>query len=408
MTGSAPPSNAARRAVLVCEEVPVAGTNGAGSYNLTVLRALRALGWRIDLLVTGRRVPERMPETDFGGRVDFLHARRVGPLLVPTSPGAVARSVHRFLKRVRPSGQGPAQGRQIAIGRFLSDAEVRAAGRRLAATPPDAVFADTIFRSGVLAAIPPEVRHRILIGHDVFHHRVASLRANGFEATPAVDRAMEERLYRQFTGVVSINASDDRTAREMAPGARHATVLPSAGGAKLAADGRPGAGHRLFYLGSLGAHNVDGLAWFLERVWPAIRRRLPDATLDVAGAIAERFPDPVEGVTFHGRVRDLETLASRCAVAVNPVRMGSGIKIKMVDYFGLGLTCVATPKAAEGFPQDPAPPFEVAGEDVFGDAVVTHLTDIDARVAMAGRVPAYLTLFSDAAAAERVSSLLAD
>ncbi len=200
-----------------------------------------------------------------------------------------ARS-HRLLKRVRPSGTGQTQHRQIAIGRFLSDREIRAAGRHLSAAPPDAVFADTIFRSGVLAATPPAVRHRILIGHDVFHHRVASLRANGFEATPGVDRAMEERLYRQFTGIVSINASDDRTAREMAPlrGTRRSCQAPAARssprtGARMRAN-------RLFYLGSLGAHNVDGLAWFLERVWPAIRLRLPDATLDVAGAIAERFP----------------------------------------------------------------------------------------------------------------------
>ena len=45
------------------------------------------------------------------------------------------------------------------------------------------------------------------------------------------------------------------------------------------------AGPRVAFTGALHTlPNRDGIGWFCEHVWPSIRARIPDATLDVVGA----------------------------------------------------------------------------------------------------------------------------
>lgn len=107
--------------------------------------------------------------------------------------------------------------------------------------------------------------------------------------------------------------------------------------------------------------NHLGALWLLDEVWPAVRRRLPDATLVLAGA---RPPDALlaragEDVQVTGYRESLAPCYEGADVFVAPVMAGGGLKFKVATALLYGLPVVATPIAAEGV-------IEEAGPEVFG------------------------------------------
>lgn len=115
-------------------------------------------------------------------------------------------------------------------------------------------------------------------------------------------------------------------------------------------DGRP----EFIFIGLLSiAHNHDGLMSFLEEGMPRLLELQPDAVLHVVGRgvseeLRARCVSFGEHVVLHGFVPDLdEVLESKCAL-VNPLRFGSGVKIKTLDALGRGIPVVASSFGAEG------------------------------------------------------------
>ncbi len=97
--------------------------------------------------------------------------------------------------------------------------------------------------------------------------------------------------------------------------------------------------------------NAAGLAFFRERVLPAVRKQRPQARLVVAGADA---PEPLAAriagpdVEFLGGVDDIREVLLRYAVFVAPILSGSGVRVKVLEAFACGIPVVATTLAAEG------------------------------------------------------------
>lgn len=396
-----------RLAVMICEELPRPGENGPGSYNLTILRALAALGYHLHIVVTGLNVGGRASPAQIDCTLQFLHARRVGPWLVPTSLGAAAR----FIKKVLKAGprKAGANGSKVAwIGRFLSDAETRAIAGKLPQGRIDAVFIDTIFRSAALQSVVAGTK--ALVAHDVFYQRSASFRANGFTPKPAVDAKLEGQKLQSFDAIIAINDRDHSELAELAPSSRVCTILPVVGDAGACTSAKSDARrdpHKMFYLGSRAYHNVDGIRWFLSHVWPLVQNHIPDASIEIVGGVCAEVPPGLNNVTLHGRVEQLDEIADRCSFAVNPVLMGSGIKIKMVEYFCLGLGCITTANGAAGFPEEGSLPYTVAdGVEAFAQTIVAMMQNPAEPKALRDATQAYTRHFSHEAAVAKMHALL--
>lgn len=108
------------------------------------------------------------------------------------------------------------------------------------------------------------------------------------------------------------------------------------------------------FLGQLSlTHNEDGLRHFLADIWPLVLAQRPDARLTVVGrdaraeltAVAEQFADSVDLV---GYVPELTALLSRTAALINPLRFGSGVKLKMIEALSAGVPIVSTSIGADG------------------------------------------------------------
>ena len=117
---------------------------------------------------------------------------------------------------------------------------------------------------------------------------------------------------------------------------------------------------RIVYVGNLTWHpNVAGLDWLCQKVWPLVRRKIPQATLTIAGsglststhgqlAIPPAWHGP--GIQVIGFVPDLREFVTGAAAMAAPVFGGSGVRIKLLDSLRLGVPTVTTRDGASGLP----------------------------------------------------------
>lgn len=113
---------------------------------------------------------------------------------------------------------------------------------------------------------------------------------------------------------------------------------------------------RLIFWGRLDFEpNVDAVCWFADKVWPGIRKLNADAKWRIVGrnpaervlALSDR-----PGIRVVGPVRDLRPYAHHSATAILPMRVGSGIKNKLLEAAAMGMAIVASPAAVKGLSFD--------------------------------------------------------
>ena len=125
--------------------------------------------------------------------------------------------------------------------------------------------------------------------------------------------------------------------------------------------------------------NVDAALWLIEEIWPGVRAEVPDARLTIAGAeptpAVQAAAAAASGVELTGYVDSLAPYYRRATVAVAPLRLGAGVKLKTAAAMLWGLPVVATSVAAEGVAD---PDLFLAVEDdaaALGRALVVALRD---------------------------------
>ena len=97
--------------------------------------------------------------------------------------------------------------------------------------------------------------------------------------------------------------------------------------------------------------NVDAVLWFAAEVWPRIRAERSDARFFIVG----RNPSPqvlslgeTPGITVTGTVEDPRPWVASADVYVVPMRMGGGVRLKVLQALAMECAVVSTPMGAEG------------------------------------------------------------
>jgi glycosyltransferase involved in cell wall biosynthesis len=108
----------------------------------------------------------------------------------------------------------------------------------------------------------------------------------------------------------------------------------------------------LVMTGNLGYFvNVDAVTWWLREVWPSLRRVRPDIRVVVAGerpAASVRQEIVRAGVKLIEAPRDMRSIIAQATLSLAPMRCGSGVPIKVLEAWAVGVPVVATPWAVAG------------------------------------------------------------
>lgn len=386
------------RLLFLTTETPWPRDSGGKVRSFETLAALAGLG-----RVAVASVSER-PAEEGRGLAEALPAIEVlAPvphrIRIRRDPAALARAL---LHRV-------ARGEPYLAAKFRSRA-LRASVEQLCGrSPPDVVWCDhlNVFPLALEAARRTGAA-LVLDAHNVESALVEQLLGRAAHVPPGL---LEARAARRFEAdavaradaVVAIGPSDAAALARLGGHGRVSCVLPAV--EPLVAKPPP-AGPRVVFLGTLSwPPNLEAARWLGGALGASIRARLPGAELVVGGgglAPAEQARLAAAGLVLPGRVPDARAFFRSGAVAVVPLRTGSGISIKTLDSLAAAVPTVCTAMGARGLGlRDGREVLLAEDEQALAAAIARAATDEPLRAGLVAAATAHLQRHHSRAALTR-------
>lgn len=340
----------------------IEGTNGSTAYLLSLCRTLRKSGFRLQLICPSPRVLGRVPLLQVAGdgdvfdEISICGTYRIGHMFIARDPRVfVAASVaiaDRIARRVGFSKLSSlVHPAPYAVGAAWTVEDYLFVAKTTGGVA-DIVLADYGFLTpGIPYASRPGAASAVVM-HDLFSSRTEGFNAiRKSDSVASLDAKSEAALLSKAKLVIAIQQDEAATARRMLPEGHSVVVAPIA--LQPVPKAQAGQGGGILFVGSGTAPNVDAMCWFLAEIWPLVCTRHPSAQLTLAGTVCNELSDEIKrpGVVLLGRVADLDPLYRRADIVIAPLRVGSGLKIKLVEALAHGKPVVATSVAAQGVEQ---------------------------------------------------------
>jgi len=311
-------------------------SSGYEIANAAIIDALRRVGARVTVL--GYAWPGKPPS-------DPENTIVLGEIDVRTEGASSLRKVG-WLMRAMAGGMTFASAKLTEA----SQAAVRSAIDR--AGPFDGYILNGAQMAGAYRTIFAD-KPRLFVAHNVEHQSAAENAAAAHSMFQKMLFRRESRLLRELETTLCDEASfvyalaeEDRRALGVASDDR-STALPLVTTDREPAPPSP---RKIDYDAALigtwsWQPNRIGLDWFLEKVTPHLA---PDFRIRIAGHAPPELKADHPGVAFVGRVPDAEAFVRGAAVIPLVSRAGTGVQLKTIQTFELGLPSVATSSSLRG------------------------------------------------------------
>lgn len=164
-------------------------------------------------------------------------------------------------------------------------------------------------------------------------------------------KSYELRIFEEVDGIVAISDADERKYLQLGYNGPITTIPFGLNTDEILYEPHAPSELSLFHLGSMDwTPNLEGVNWFLDRVWPLLHQNHPQLKLYLAGremppAIASARHEQVEVV---GEVDDAYAFMRSQGIMVVPLLSAGGIRVKIIEGMALGKTIISTAIGAEG------------------------------------------------------------
>ena len=136
--------------------------------------------------------------------------------------------------------------------------------------------------------------------------------------------------------------------------------------------------HTLLFVGNYEyPPNLDAVKLLVERVLPRVRQQIPEAKLQLVGNKPPGWMQDLANDTIEvtGRVPDVKPYLARATVFVCPLRIGAGLKNKVLEALAMGVPVVATPLSVDGIRVIQGQSAWIADVDSIADGVIQVMRD---------------------------------
>lgn len=194
----------------------------------------------------------------------------------------------------------------------------------------------------------------------------------------------EQVEVRKFHHVVAVSESDRALMTQWVDGDR-ITVVPT--GVDLDEyrpdPNAPEAGPLVTFVGAMDWEpNVDGVEYFASDIWPAIKAEVPEARFRIVGRNPGRRVQKwaSDSIEVTGRVPSVVEHLRQSAVAIVPLRIGGGTRLKIYEAMATAKAVVSTTVGAEGLDVHHGRDIILADDPrSFAQAVIMLLRDRELR-----------------------------
>ena len=126
--------------------------------------------------------------------------------------------------------------------------------------------------------------------------------------------------------------------------------------------------------------NLDAVRYLKNEIWSLIRAQLPGAQLHCYGAYPTQevmnFHNEASGFLVHGYIENAVEVMQDARICLAPLRMGAGLKGKILESMQYGTPCVTTSVGAEGMYGDVLPNDAIVDDpQLFAQAAVRLYQD---------------------------------
>jgi sugar transferase (PEP-CTERM/EpsH1 system associated) len=291
------------------------------------------------------------------------------------------------------------RGRSYLLHLFLVPAMQAALDEAVNRTHYDAVLFESVLMAGY--QLPPSVK--ILIDqHNIEHELLQrtyqqekwSLRKwYNWQESRLLKPGELERCRRADLVLVTSEREQSRL-QQMLPG-QNIEVVPNGVDTEMFVPEQTveEKAHQIIFTGAMDYHpNIQAVLFFAQQCWQQLRAHIPDATWLIVG----RNPPPevqqlaaLNGVTVTGSVADVRPFMRESAVAIAPLQVGSGTRLKILEALAMQKAVVTTRIGCEGLAVESGKHLLVADSPkAFVEAIITllHSADMRADLGRKGRM----------------------
>jgi glycosyltransferase involved in cell wall biosynthesis len=313
---------------------------------------------------------------DFGGTLTqrWMQRARIARSLMSGKPRWVARwAVRSFETRVRTVAQ---------------------------AWRPDVVQIEYHVMGQYVPALSGSAARRVLIQHDP-GAGAARDRRRLRRGLPRLFSHLEVHAWERYEEAImqevqAIVVFTDRDRQALAPLARRVPIVRIPIGTELPERPLDPLGRTppsIAFVGSfIHPPNTDAAVRLIGAIFPRVRAQFPDALLYVVGDGPPAWVRAMAGknVFLTGRVPDTGPYLDRVALVAVPLRLGGGMRVKVLEALAAGKAVVASPLAVEGLDVTDGEQVVLAETDQqFADAIGGLLRDPERRATLARRARAW-------------------
>ncbi len=329
-----------RRALFIAADLPWPPDGGGRIATLRVLEAY-ASRFVIDLVVLG----DPPGEPDLGPLPDLCSR-----ITVVQHPFTFGRHP---LRQIAVAARSSWSREPYRLRKFRSRELARVIAAHRASRGYDVAHYDQFGVAPYHSAAMPSTMTHQNVESDLYRLGAASARdpLRRFWLQRERDKlaAAESRLLVAFDQVFALAPEDADLLQRL--GVERVSVIPMPAPVPRD-DRRPPRQPQIMSLGSMSWFGVtDGLTWFANEVWPIVRAEIPGVRWCIVGAhangtIRELARQP--GIDLLGHVEDLTPIIATTRVAIVPLMVAGGIRMKLLDFMAWRVPSVATSLAARG------------------------------------------------------------
>jgi len=294
---------------------------------------------------------------------------------------------------------GPAFAKRIPflVARFISEEFGEALRKTLRRFAPDVVQIESPFLLPYVDVVRSESSARVLLRSLNVEFRIweglARIERNplprfALRRIASSLRRYEVRQLNVCDAIVPISADDADDFRRLG-GTRPMHVVPCGVTVSEPTRDTP-IPNSIGFIGSLDFRpNQEAVEWIVEKLWPLVIERVPQARLSIGGSGAPAWlRRRMTGADFRGTVDDATAFMNSMSVMIAPLFAGGGMRIKVLEAMALAKPVVATKVGAGGLDVEHGRDILITDDAAsFADAVALLLRDSQtaARIGDAAR-----------------------
>jgi glycosyltransferase involved in cell wall biosynthesis len=229
----------------------------------------------------------------------------------------------------------------------------------------------------------------VLTDHDVSYLKARRLAAQS--RNPAVKlflyyealklKRLERRIFKHVNLGIAVSEVDRRHLQSLCPEGRFAVVENGVDVTTFVPKPEAAEPDTLLWIGGFHDYfNYEAILFFLDEIYPRIKKEKTDAKLYlVGGEVPDRlrkFAARDPSIVFTGYVEDPLPYLQRASVFIAPILSGGGTKLKVLEAMSTGKAVISTSIGVEGIEGENGRHFIVADHpDSFSAGVVDLLND---------------------------------